>query len=81
MSCLGYENHFKGHITDLLTSLNNQCIDKDEMNPYLAICCNICDIAFTVYIILFKLLFKYILIGLFEVFLKWANFEKIVYSI
>lgn len=81
MSCLGYENHFKGHITDLLTSFNNQCIDKDEMNPYFAISCNICDVAFTIYIILFKLLFKYILIRLFEVFLKWSNFEKIVYSI
>ena len=51
------------------------------MSPYFAISCNICDVAFTIYIILFKLLFKYILMGLFEVFLKWSNFEKIVCSI
>lgn len=53
---VSYEKPFTGHFIDLFPSLvqiiKDQCIDKDEMNHYFAIICNICDLTFITYIIL-----------------------------
>lgn len=55
------------------------------MSHYFAIICDICDLAFIIYIILWSLFcclnyfLKYIWMKLFEVFSKLSNFEKIVY--